>query len=196
VIAIEADEESAVEAREEGLEVVIGDATKIETLKRASADDTVAMFLTTPNDEQNLLVAQLARTECGVESIFARVAEPSNVSAFESLGVTVVNPAAAIADDFAALHGEPALSDLLTPTDEGLTVARFRMSNPTIANRALSDALQGQGRVLLVLVRRGTRSILPDGNTKLNVGDILTVVGEAVDVATLRSRFSLLGPSD
>ncbi|MFQ5382655.1 MAG: cation:proton antiporter, partial [Dehalococcoidia bacterium] len=191
IVAVEADEEATVEAREEGLDVVLGNAADLSTLQKAGADEAEAIFLTTPNDEQNLLIAQLARTEFGTERIFARVDNPVNVAAFEALGVIVVNPAAAIADDFAALHGEPALEDLLTPSDEGLTVSRFRMANPTLANETLADALKGHHSVLLVLLRRGSRSILPDGGTRLEVGDIVTAVGEADDVAALHEWFEL-----
>lgn len=195
VTAIESDEQAAVEAREEGIEVILGDATDPGTMRDAGAEDAKALFLTTPNDEKNLLIAQLARTEFGNDKVFARVDKAANVPAFESLGVVVVNPSAAIADDFAALHGEPALEDLLTPTDEGLTVARFRMSNPTLVDRPLSDALRGQGRVLLVFVRRGNKSVLPGGNTRLELGDIVTVVGETDDIARLHERFGLSGMS-
>ncbi len=195
IVGIEADEAAAVQAREEGVDVVLGDASELATLRRAGAGDAEAIFLTTPNDEQNLLIAQLARTEFGTERVFARVDNPVNVTAFEALGVIVVNPAAAIADDFAALHGEPALEDLLTPSDEGLTVSRFRMSNPTLANETLGDALKGRNQVLLVLLRRGGRSILPEGTTRLEVGDIVTAVGEAEDVAELHEMFRLPGIS-
>jgi len=195
IVGIEADEAAAVQAREEGVDVVLGDASELATRRRAGAGDAEAIFLTTPNDEQNLLIAQLARTEFGTERVFARVDNPVNVTAFEALGVIVVNPAAAIADDFAALHGEPALEDLLTPSDEGLTVSRFRMSNPTLANETLGDALKGRNQVLLVLLRRGGRSILPEGTTRLEVGDIVTAVGEAEDVAELHEMFRLPGIS-
>ncbi|MCZ2109461.1 MAG: cation:proton antiporter [Dehalococcoidia bacterium] len=191
VTLIEASETAAMQAREAGFTVILGEAGKIEVLRAAGLDHANGLVLTTADDEKNLLAAQLARTEFQCQRILARVNERSNMPAFASLGVTVVNPSEATAMELAAAFGEPDLSESVLPWEEDVAAVRVLVSNPD-AQRQIQQlgALRG---TVVPIIRRGARNIIPDGRTTLQVGDVLTVFGRAPDIARVRRALTYEG---
>jgi NhaP-type Na+/H+ or K+/H+ antiporter len=190
VVLVEHDEQQVVAAREAGFEVVLGDIGRAETLRKAGIGDAHSFILATPSDDRNLLAAQLAKADFGVENVYARVNDPDNMHAFQELGVVVVNPAEAVADELALMVTEPILSDLVSPADSDLTVARVVVTNASAQVRIQNaEALQG---ALVVLVRRGTSRIIPNGRTQLRLGDTVTMFGKTDAIERAR-RFLALG---
>ena len=190
---IEADEEAAVEAREEGLDVLIGDITDEDVLKKAGVRDAKAFILTTPDDARNLLAAQLARTKLECEAVYARVSDVQNVDAFQSIGVAVVSQSEAVASQMAHLVSEPVLHNILSAVDEDVSVARVVVTEPKAA-RAVEGIPELRG-TLVMLVRRGNTSVIPNGKTELQLGDVVTVFGKVEDLARVRSGLAMEPPN-
>lgn len=185
VLLIDVDGEAAVRAREEGLEVFIGDISDVEVLRRAGVGDAKAFILTTRDDAKNLLAAQLARSKLGCENIYARVNETQNVEAFQSIGVTVVSQAEAVAAQMAHLVAEPVLHNILSMIDEDVSVARMVVSN-RMAQRPIQSIPQLRG-TLVIMMRRGNTSVIPNGKTELQLGDVVTIFGRVSDLAVARA---------
>lgn len=190
VLIVEAEDAAAVRAREDGFEVLIGDITSADVLRKAGVGEARAFLLTTPDDSRNLLAAQLARSTLNCERIFARVNEAENVPAFEELGVAVVNPAEAVAAELASIVAEPALRDVIAQADD-VEIARFVVTNPA-AQRAV-HTIPGLAGALVVLVRRGSSSVVPDGRTVLRPGDVVTVFGRKEALGRARAALTLQG---
>jgi len=188
VLIVETAEDAVVQARDAGFEVLIGDIGLAETLRKAGVGEARAFLLTTPDDSLNLLAAQLARTTLGCDRVFARVNDPANVPAFEELGVAVVNPAEAVAAELASIVAEPALRDVIAQADD-VEIARIVVTNPA-AQRAL-QTIPGLTGALVVLVRRGAVSAVPDGRTVLQPGDVVTVFGKADALGRARMALTL-----
>lgn len=187
VVIIEEDEHVAVLAREEGFEVILGDAGSIDVQKKAGLADANVFVVALPDDDRSLLAAQLARTHFGCERVVARVENAANFSVFEAAGVMVVNPNEAVADELASvLSAAPSLQALSLPEDN-LEAVRITVTNPE-AQIPLErqDALRG---TLVMLVRRGGHGFLPNGKTRIQLGDQVTVFGPSA--ALLRARQGL-----
>lgn len=182
---IDVDGEAAVRAREEGLEVFIGDISDVETLRRAGVAEAKAFILTTRDDAKNLLAAQLARSKLGCQNVYARVNETQNVEAFQSIGVTVVSQAEAVASQMAHLVAEPVLHNILSMIDEDVSVARVVVTNPS-AQRPIQSIPQLRG-TLVIMMRRGQAAVIPNGKTELQLGDVVTIFGKVSDLAVARS---------
>ena len=66
-----------------------GDATEIHVLERAGIDRPPdIVFAVTGDDEDNLVIAQIAKEGYGVPKVIARVNDPRNQQHFELLGIT------------------------------------------------------------------------------------------------------------
>jgi Trk K+ transport system NAD-binding subunit len=119
------------------------------------------------------------------------VDDPRNFGVFEAAGVMVVNPNDAVATEFAgALSGAPQL-DALTMPEDNLEAVRITVSNPD-AQMALEQIQAMRGTIALI-VRRGGRGTVPNGKTRLQLGDQVTVFGPAAAVANARRALTLGG---
>ena len=70
-------------------QVLLGDATEIYVLERAGIarpPDIVAAL--TGDDEDNLIICQLAKEKYGVQKVIARVNDPRNQAHFDLLGIS------------------------------------------------------------------------------------------------------------
>ena len=68
---------------------MLGDATEIAVLERAGiARPPDLVLAVTGDDEDNLVIAQIAREGYGVEKVIARVNDPRNQQTFDLLGIT------------------------------------------------------------------------------------------------------------
>ncbi len=193
VVMIEGDESVAVKAREEGFEVILGDAGSIEIQKRAGLADANVFVVALPDDDRSLLAAQLARTHFGCERVVARVDNPANFGVFEAAGVMVVNPNEAVAAELVGvLAGAPSLQALSLPEDN-LEAVRITVTNPEAQiTLERQEALRG---TLVMLVRRGGRGFLPTGKTRIQLGDQVTVFGPSDALRTARQGLTLGGDS-
>src|SRR3989454_4760383 len=88
VTLIESSRESYL-ALEEEFEhaVVYGDATELWVLERAGIQRADLVIAVTGDDEDNMLVCQMARDKYEVERIVARVNNPRNLDHFKELGI-------------------------------------------------------------------------------------------------------------
>ena len=102
--------------------------------------------------------------------------------------MAVVNPAEAVAAELASIVAEPALRDVIAQADD-VEIARIVVTNPT-AQRAL-QTIPGLAGALVVLMRRGAISVVPDGRTVLQPGDVVTVFGKADALGRARAALTL-----
>src|SRR5204863_7248868 len=74
---------------EEELEhaVQYGDATELWVLERAGIQRADLVIAVTGDDEDNILICQMARDKYGVDRIVARVNNPRNLDHFKELGI-------------------------------------------------------------------------------------------------------------
>jgi trk system potassium uptake protein TrkA len=71
---------------------IVGNATELEVLRRAGVDQADWLLATTDADNVNLMLAQIAKSEFGVDSVIARVYDPARESLYRRLGILTVSP--------------------------------------------------------------------------------------------------------
>jgi trk system potassium uptake protein len=82
-----------------------GAALDLEVLKEAGLEEADVCIVATDGDNTNLVVAQLAREEFGVECVVARVFDPHRARFYEGRGINVVCPVElTVAGVFQAVH--------------------------------------------------------------------------------------------
>nr|MBA2794770.1 NAD-binding protein [Thermoleophilaceae bacterium] len=77
------------EVVEEELEhsIQYGDGTELWVLERAGIERADLVIAVTGDDEDNILISQMAREKYGVERVVARCNNPRNLQHFELLGI-------------------------------------------------------------------------------------------------------------
>jgi CPA2 family monovalent cation:H+ antiporter-2 len=185
VVVVDADPERALRAIQHGFPLVVAAADEPHpeldyVLRRART------AVCTYNDtELSYRICRFLRTTYGIENIVAQVAEPKELPRFQELGVTTLNPAMDRAAMLVLLARNPATLALLSRTDDDKEVWEVVMGNDTLEGRALRD-LGLPGDVLVVSLRRDGELLVPHGNTRLEIGDRLTLVGSPDSIHATR----------
>ena len=136
--------------------------------------------------EKNYAVCYQARTTYGIEHVVTRIDRPGELGRFEALGVTTMNAAVDQAALLSILVRNPDVYDLLTRTDDDKEVKEIIVRNPSYFGQSLSS-IDLPCDLLIMALRREGQLIVPRGNTVLNAGDHLTIVGSLECVEDVRN---------
>ncbi len=181
VVLIESGHERADTLEAEfGHRVIHGDGTELYVLERAGVarppDIVVAV---TGDDEDNLVIAQLAQERYGVQKVIARVNDPRNQVHFDLLGISpTVCPTARIMALIEHEVPEHDLVHLLELRGENLEIIEVEIdpSCPCIGKAVDAIGLPSGSRLISV-VRDGTAE-LAAGKTVLAAGDQVLAILE------------------
>lgn len=183
VSLIDTDETACAAASDlQGVRVICGDATDIKVLKQAGAKEAKCLIATTSSDKVNLLVCHVARSEFNVPRLVAR-ANSSNLTAFESAGIEAMSPSRAAATVLENMVLRPSLFRLLSSGGGAEHVIEAEITSPELVGKTIAQlALKG---CVVAAIRRGEVLVAPNGATRLERGDIMTLLGSesAIDKA-------------
>jgi len=191
VVLIENDEEVVQIARNEGHAVHIGDGTDTDVLRSAGAENARIVVAATGDDDANLLVAQLAESKFGPETILARANNPDNVDAFEELGVTTVSSVLATAQAIDNYIERPALANWMGEIGRSGDVLETEVTSEEMVGVTLRDiGPELPGGSLIALVARDGETQVPDAEFTLQLGDRVTLIGGREDVQEACRQFN------
>jgi trk system potassium uptake protein TrkA len=159
---------------------ILGDATEIFILERAGIgrppDLVVAV---TGDDEDTMVICQMAREHYGAPKVIARVNDPRNQPHFDLLGIS---PTVSATQTIMALieHEVPEheLIHLLELRKENLEIVEVEIDkdSPSAGKRVSGIKLPAGSR--LISVMRGGHAEIPDSDTQLEVGDQVLAILE------------------
>jgi len=153
--------------------VVHGDATEIFVLERAGIQRPPSIVVAvTGDDEDNIVICQLARERYGVEKVIARVNDPRNQVHFDLLGVS---PTVCATSSIMALieHEVPehGLVHLLELPKENVEIVEVLIPPDADCAGMRIDRLQLPDGARLISVKRNGQFEIADGDTSLRAGD-------------------------
>jgi trk system potassium uptake protein TrkA len=166
-------------AIEEELEhaVQYGDATELWVLDRAGIQRADLVIAVTGDDEDNMLVCQVAKDKYLCDRIIARVNNPRNYQHFKLLGV---QPAVSATDLILRLieHEVPryGLVHLLALEEERLEIIELEVTpDSPVAGRPLSEIALPDGALIISVLREGS-GFVPKADTVIQAGDEVLLV--------------------
>src|SRR5947207_8180440 len=145
---------------EEELEhaVQFGDGSELWVLERAGIERADMVIAVTGDDEDNILICQVAREKYGVERVIARCNNPRNLQHFELLGV---KPAVSATDLILRLieHEVPRYGflHLLDLPQERLEIIEIEVAEGSpAAGQMVKDLGLPDGSLAIAILRHGT----------------------------------------
>jgi trk system potassium uptake protein len=178
---------------EQELEHVIqyGDASELWVLERAGIQRADLVIAVTGDDEDNMLICQVAREKYMCERIIARVNNPRNREYFELLGI---KPWVSATDLILRLieHEVPdyGLVHLLDFPEERLEIIEMLLEdNSKVAGRRVGDIEMPEGSLLISVLREG-RGFVPGPDTVLEAGDEVLAVLDPGSEEDLKAFFA------
>ena len=159
---------------EEEFEHVVqhGDATELHVLERCGVRRAGLVVAVTGDDEDNIIVCQVARDGYGVERTVARVNDPRNQEAFDLLGIS---PTVCATTSIMSLieHELPnhELVKLLSLRREQLEITEIQLAEDSPSAGRLVREVDLPDGARLISVMRGGEAEIAVGETRLEPGD-------------------------
>lgn len=173
-VAVIEKDKSRCEGMSQNLDAMVinGDGCEPRYLEDAQIGRAEVVAAVTADDEDNLIVCQLAKEVFGVKRTVARVNNPRNEHIFSELGVDVpVNATAIIAK---IIEEEASFEDfinLMIFKRGKLALVRVDLTNDSpVIDKYVKDITLPENSVLVSVVR-GESIIVPKGETVLKKGD-------------------------
>ncbi|UPW00373.1 TrkA family potassium uptake protein [Halorussus gelatinilyticus] len=179
VVVIEQDETVATRvAQDYDCLVLNRDATVMDALEEAGADQADAIISTTESDATNIMVMLLAQ-ELEIPSQVSVVHNPEHMSLFRQLGVNVLeNPEHLIAEYLYRAVQRPSIKDFMHLSGDAEIFEITVGESSPLAGRTLAAADKDgliPDDVRVVAIERDHSVILPQGETEIQLGDLVTV---------------------
>ena len=157
--------------------VQYGDATELWVLERAGIQRADLVIAVTGDDEDNVLICQLAKDKYLCDRIIARVNNPRNRQYFELLGI---GPAVSATDLILRLieHEVPSygLVHLLDLRDEQLEIIEIEVGEDApAAGVQVQDVDLPEGSLIISVLRDG-RGFVPKADTVIEADDEVLLV--------------------
>jgi trk system potassium uptake protein len=160
--------------------VQLGDATELYVLERAGiARPPDIVVAVTGDDEDNMIICQVARERYGVEKAIARVNDPRNQPHFDLLGIS---PTVSATSNILAMieHEVPEheLVHLLELRNENLEIVEVQIAKGSPSAGQRIDRLKLPSGSRLISVTRDGHSEIAIGSTELRPGDQVLAILE------------------
>src|ERR1700704_487648 len=157
--------------------VQYGDASELWVLERAGIQRADLVIAVTGDDEDNILICQMARDKYDVERIVARVNNPRNLDHFKELGI---EPAVSATDLILRLieHEGPqyGLVHLLDLAGDRLEIIELIVNEDSpVAGQRVGDISMPDGSLIISVLREGG-GFVPQDDTVIEAGDEVLVV--------------------
>jgi trk system potassium uptake protein len=158
--------------------VQYGDGTELWVLERAGIQRADLVVAVTGDDEDNILICQVAKEKYLCDRIIARCNNPRNLQHFKLLGIV---PAVSATDLILNLieHEVPGhgLVHLLDLPDEQLEIIEVEVvAGAPAEGRRVAELGLPDGSLVISVLPRGGGGFVPKADTVINVGDEVLIV--------------------
>jgi trk system potassium uptake protein TrkA len=157
-----------------------GDATELHILERAGiARPPDIVLALTGDDEDNVVISQIAQERYGVPKVIARVNDPRNQAHFDLMGISpticAVSSVMALVEHEVPEHD---LIHLLELRKENLEIVEVQIDkNSPSAGKRVESLTMPEGARLISVMRNG-RAEIAVGSTELQPGDQVLAILE------------------
>ena len=157
--------------------VQYGDGSELWVLERGGIERADMVIAVTGDDEDNILICQVAREKYGVERVIARCNNPRNLQHFELLGI---KPAVSATDLILRLieHEVPQYGPLhlLDLPQERLEIIELEVAaDSPAAGKIVKDLGLPDGSLVIAIMRDGT-GFVPLADSLIEAGDEVLLV--------------------
>ncbi|HVB21150.1 MAG TPA: TrkA family potassium uptake protein [Ktedonobacteraceae bacterium] len=159
-------------AEELGQAVVRGDACEARTMEEVGANRADVVIAVTGEDEDNLVICQMAKQHFNVARTIARLNNPKHELIFQKLGIDItVSPTRSILSLIEAELPGTTFVSLMTLKRAGLEIIEMRVpvDSPIVGKTLGTINLPRTGNLALII--RGTDYIFPTAETKIMADD-------------------------
>ena len=167
-----------------------GDATRIDILRDAEAENADFFIAVTGLDEENLIACQLAKNNLHAKKTIARVNNPKNANVFLKLGVDMtVNSTTLIADLIEEVVDYTGMKTLTTLKNNRIIVSEIEITKDSpVSNKRVGEIDIPKDCIWITIIKED-EMFSPDENLILLPGDSVILISDQEDKKRLRKIF-------
>jgi trk system potassium uptake protein TrkA len=171
-----------------GAVVMQGDGTEVRILERAGVARADVVIATTVDDEDNLVIAQLAQHHFNVPKVIARINNPKNEEIFRKLGVTfTVSQTNIILNRIEEEIPNRPLIHLSTLRHADLAIVEVDLDRSApVVGKDIRAVRFPQDAVIAAIVRDDSL-LMPRGETRFESGDRVIAICHRTQEDALRT---------
>ncbi len=176
---------------------IVGSGCERSTLLEAECDSADVVIACTSSDEKNILCCVLAK-KLGAKYTIARVREPEysrEISSLkDELGLDyVINPEYRTADEIANILKFPSANGVESFADGKVSMVEFTVEkyNALIGESVMNFAKDFRSRVLIAMVKRGDKVIIPRGDLIIEENDVIHIIGTDRDISDFCKKLAI-----
>lgn len=167
---------------------VEGDSLSVDTLSRAAADKAEGVAVVTNSDTMNAVIGHTIRVHYPqVKQVIVRNYDPAMREMLEAFGLQIVSSTAWGAERVQELMLDPSFRAVFSAGNGEVEMYEMYISSKW-DGMTISSLLEGCGELICSALTRAGRAELPNPNTKLVKGDVLTVSATLEGVRALRAK--------
>jgi trk system potassium uptake protein len=191
IVVIELKKERCQDLSDElNIPVYHGDATRINILRDAEAEDADFFIAVTGLDEENLISCQLAKNNLHAKKTIARVNNPKNANVFQKLGVDMtVNSTSIISELIEEVVDYDGMVTLTKIKNNQIIISEIEITRDSpVLNKRVCD-IKMPKECILVSVIKGSELFQPDPELPLLLGDSVILISNQENKKSLRRVF-------
>jgi trk system potassium uptake protein TrkA len=193
VLVIEKDRRKCIAITEElGSVVQQGDGCEAATLGEAGASRADIVIAVTGDDEDNLVVCQLAKVRYNAARTIARINNPKNEMIFKKLGIDdTISSTQVIMERIQAEIPSHPLLHLASLGSYGLELVNLSVpAGANAAGKRLRDMSLPPQSVVPLVINATRGATVPTGDTVIEAGDEIVAVTRVESEDALRTLFT------
>ena len=169
---------------------LVGDGDEMAFLATTGIERASVVIGTTGDDEDNLIVCQLAKIKFNVPRTIARVSNPHNVAVFKALGVDA--PVSATELLMGLIEAELGSEMVRGVAVKASGTCLVDLALPALSGylgKRIADITIPKGGIIVCIVRAG-KPVVPAPETIVEPGDELVVYSQLLDIAAVGEALS------
>jgi Kef-type K+ transport system membrane component KefB/Trk K+ transport system NAD-binding subunit len=185
--------EKLIEHKEEVI-ILDDDKTKIEDVKKKGLDarfislkeipekeikllnSTLTSIVVFNNPDKNYDASRIAKQKFGISHVVACINNANEISKYENIGVRPMNAVLDRSALVTMLARHPATYDLMTRAQDNKEMIEITINNAKYIDKRLREIVF-PGDVLVLAIYRNGELLVPHGDTTLQFGDKITLLG-------------------
>jgi trk system potassium uptake protein TrkA len=165
-----------------------GDGCETSTLAQVGTGRADMLIAVTGDDADNLVACQVAKHKFKVPRTIARIRNPKNEKLFKKLGIDVtISSTNVILEQITEEVPTHPVVHLREIRDRGLEIIEVKIpQDASTIGKAIKDITLPSGTLLLLIIRKAQKPVVPNINTVLTAEDQIIAVTEPSTEDTLR----------
>ena len=192
VLIMEKDRRRAAMLAEELGDVVMqGDGCEVRVMSEAGFGRADTIVAVTGDDEDNLVICQMAKRQYSVPRTVARVNNPVNEALFQQLGIDTTVSSTALIFNMIDKEIDPGQVIPIGALKKGnIEIVTIEITDGSPATGKTLEEIKLPNRALVISIIRNDNAMLPQPGARFQSGDSVVILVSTADEDELRSAFS------